>query len=679
MRLRGLVCALVGLVVLGLPAGTYAAGACPNEAAREEQHSTFLPDCRGYEMVSPADKNGANIYVTPFGTEASTDGEKIYFRARGQFADILGSGHAGVNEYIATRGEAGWVTHGITPLTAAGVEQVYQGTDYVALSEDLSSGIVNAFEIPGVPGGAPGVFNMYRTEFATGAFEAVTRSEGSTAPNAVDLSGEHFDGASGDVDHAIFETRDNLLSDASGSGRKVYEWSHGAMRIADVLPDGTVPAAGATAFSQNGGHLRKKFPMISQDGSRVFFLAPRTGAGSLKLYMRKDGTSTTWVSQSEATEPAETPSPVSFQAASPTGAKVLFTSQEGLVDADSNARIDLYMYTDGPMPESEANLTLISAGLPEGEVRDINVLGMSGDGSRVYFVASFQETSTQRLYLWEKGTLRHIADLSSDRDPMNWNPEEPTSSVTPDGMHLEFTSELPQAGGYDNNGRIEVYLYDAGTEVLACASCNPSGAAATSDAGVHPLTSASTNIYFGPGVSSPLTSDGRRVFFSTADALVPQDVNGRYDAYEYDASTGSVSLLSTGRDEGDSFFADADADGDNVFVLTGQRLVGWDKDGLIDMYDVRAGGGLPEPPPTAPVCVGEDCQGQAGIAPVFGLPASIGLAGEGNIAAAPAKPIVRGAKPKRKAKGQKRKSKRRRGKVKKSSGSSKRASRRTGR
>jgi hypothetical protein len=121
------------------------------------------------------------------------------------------------------------------------------------------------------------------------------------------------------------------------------------------------------------------------------------------------------------------------------------------------------------------------------------------------------------------------------------------------------------------------------------------------------------------------------VFFSTDEALVPEDVNGKYDAYEYDVASRTVHLLSTGTGTSDSFFMDADASGDNAYILTRQRLVGWDTDGAVDIYDVRVGGGFPEPPPvTVGECGAGTCQGAGSAAPVFDAPASLTVAGAGN-------------------------------------------------
>ena len=53
-----------------------AADACPNAAIRAQQSAQGLPDCRGYEMISPPDKNGSPAQrVLP----ASSDGNTLLF------------------------------------------------------------------------------------------------------------------------------------------------------------------------------------------------------------------------------------------------------------------------------------------------------------------------------------------------------------------------------------------------------------------------------------------------------------------------------------------------------------------------------------------------------------------------------------------------------------------------
>jgi hypothetical protein len=131
-----------------------------------------------------------------------------------------------------------------------------------------------------------------------------------------------------------------------------------------------------------------------------------------------------------------------------------------------------------------------------------------------------------------------------------------------------------------------------------------------------------------------LTDDGRFVFFSSKEALVPEDSNGKFDAYEYDTTTRTVHLLSDGKETTDSYFLDASADGHDAYFVTRAHLVGWDTDNAYDAYDARIGGGLPNPIPTPRRCTGDACQGQPPTPPVAAVLASRNVRGLGNEAPA---------------------------------------------
>jgi hypothetical protein len=130
-----------------------------------------------------------------------------------------------------------------------------------------------------------------------------------------------------------------------------------------------------------------------------------------------------------------------------------------------------------------------------------------------------------------------------------------------------------------------------------------------------------------------ITDDGRRVFFTTAEPLAAEDVNGKLDAYEYDVPSGTVHLISTGTDVSDSYYMEASADGHDVYFLTRQRIVGWDTDSAYDLYDARVGGGFPEPPTPPKECSGDVCQGAAPAPPAVALLGSGAFRGLGNFGA----------------------------------------------
>jgi hypothetical protein len=251
----------------------------------------------------------------------------------------------------------------------------------------------------------------------------------------------------------------------------------------------------------------------------------------------------------------------------------------------------------------------------------------------VYFVCAGQLIAGEPpadvggLYVWHDGALAYIGYLQ-DANESNLNSPRTswvvnsatTSRVSPDGRHLLFMTRSDAGfrgrggfAGYEHADHREYYVYSADTGRLACASCNPSGRAATVDAVTAVKDGAGTSAAT-TKLSHALSDDGRRVFFSTPEALGADDTNGVSDAYAYDVSSGTVHLLSSGVDPTPSYFIDSSVSGDDAFFVTRERLVGWDVDDNYDLYDARVNGGFPEPAAPAP-CTGEGCPGQTGSAP----------------------------------------------------------------
>ena len=248
--------------------------------------------------------------------------------------------------------------------------------------------------------------------------------------------------------------------------------------------------------------------------------------------------------------------------------------------------------------------------------------------------------------------------------------------------------------GYDNadvnSGQPdeEVYSYDALSKRLVCASCNPTGARPLGERSAIDSLGDLSGAWFEGWVSASVPgwiaskyqprylSDNGRVFFDSSDALVPQDTNGIVDVYEYEPegvgtctsasetysekSAGCISLISGGTGEQESVFADASVNGNDVFFVTSERLVGSDVDKAYDMYDAHAcTSGVPCLPAEAvvpPACETADtCKGAPTPQPsVFGSPASATFAGAGNVVpASSVTPVKAKTKPKKKTKAKK--------------------------
>lgn len=634
-----------------------------------------LPDGRGYELVSPSGKNGGDVIAEPSRTRAAVNGDAVSFVSLTAFGDAQGTG---INaEYLSRRdgtpGTSGWSTHATLPtLEPVSLDAVTNGLDTFygwEFSSDLSKGVMRTYtNLSGDPN-VVNVGNLYlRNDLLSngaGSFTLLTACPACEGVGPLDnVAPPNIGDATPDFGHIIFESRSNLVADAFGGAPKLYEWDHGEVRLAGVLPDGSVVNR---TYAGAGASKNRYTPnTISDDGSKIFFTRPPDGIStSGELYMRVDHSSTVQINASERTDcagdptcggdgiadPAPDPSgplEAQYQTATPDGSKVFFTSSEILTD-DNQGGSSLYMY-DTTKPDSDAhNLTLISPDTDPSDGVDPSVDGVvdvSADGSYVYFTAEFQlvpgvppvTDGSHRLYLWHDGTVRFVGQLTRDdatgADLIGgiYGLGQFGARVTPDGTRLLFTSQsgvgltgyeqnTPECDQNENHPCVEMYLYDAPSDSLTCVSCNGS-TPATRDAsftlsGVLGPTAQQSHL------SHPLSSDGRYVFFTSGERLLPEDRNGKKrDVYEYDTATGALHLLSSGRGIDDSFFLDATPSGHDVYIATRDRLVGWDTDNAYDVYDVRVGGGFPEPVLAAPECAGDACRGALGSAPAFSAPLS---------------------------------------------------------
>lgn len=243
----------------------------------------------------------------------------------------------------------------------------------------------------------------------------------------------------------------------------------------------------------------------------------------------------------------------------------------------------------------------------------VGVLGASTSGHVVYY------QDAEGLKRWREGTVTTIAAGADAAAPSDWPAATGTARVSADGAHLLFLSAAT-LGGYDNTDALsgeadtELYLYGpspgGGSAQLHCISCNPSGERPEGSSWIPGAEANGTTHTYKPRV---LSASGNRVFFESADDLAPTDTDSRPDVYEWEAggegsctaSSGCLGLVSSGVGEG-AHFLDASASGADVYFLTEDSLVKADP-GSIDVYDARAGGGLPEP--QAPFsCVGDLCQ-----------------------------------------------------------------------
>jgi len=611
--LMGVVLVLSVLAAIGSGASSAGADeACPNETIRIAQHATQTGDCRAWERVSPADKGG-DIVAQVQSVVAAEDGGGAVFHSLNGFGDTVGSGGDGFTVYLARREAEGWSVHSVTPQGRPEIAQVGLGPTWVMpFSSDLSHALVTGYDLPGAVGSTPERRNKYLEDTATRSLTTITRSQRGNGEDPIQYRFFEFGcaglcmwGASDDLSHVAWPTSTQMLPAGTAPGYpqgtefapslfsdpNVYTWDEGVLHLASVLPDGSAAPEGAKVEPEQ---VRGT---MSADGSRQTFEAPPTG--NSQLYLRIDHSRTALVSESENGAFTEEAQEVFFNGMSPDGRNVFFTSISPLLAADDAPGPDLYRWTDSLDPEHEDNLTLITNN--GGAVSDFTgtgspLIGMSDAATRVYV-----HSAGGRIELWEEGNGIKTIDPDVPRPitRASWLSLLGTlpgrGRVSPDGNWIAYITR-------DNEMRLYDRQRDTVTKVAASVSLTPE------------LTKNGNPEIV--GLRPRFLSSGAKVFFTSVEALLPEDTNGVADVYQYDGPSGKLSLVTSGGGGEPMEFADASADGSEVFFYTRDQLVPSDTDEFIDLYVARVDGGFdePEPSPVVP-CNGEACQG-AGSVPI---------------------------------------------------------------
>jgi hypothetical protein len=270
---------------------------CPNEAFRNGP-SAHLPDCRAYELVSPADKNGGSVdggvqlESVPAPQQAASNGELVTYASQTAFTSANPKVALTGNQYFSRRGPDGWSTEAITPpQTYPGGELDKSGDAmdyslYQGFTESLTSGFLVSEEPPLSPLAPHDFYSPYLRNLSTGTYELLSSvTPPVTKPGPVDCCQASpgfrltYGGMSADSQHAIFEANDAVVPGAIPGSQNLYEWNGGQLELVSVLPNGQAVAGGSLggvdeANRQSVENYRDFYRAISSDGSRVFWTGP---------------------------------------------------------------------------------------------------------------------------------------------------------------------------------------------------------------------------------------------------------------------------------------------------------------------------------------------------------------------------------------------------------------------
>ncbi len=598
------------------------------------------------------DKGGVDAEGFPGSVEASLSGGRVSYYSITPFPGACAL-EGGFPTYISSgSGGGGWGTEGVFPCEAPEAEDLGVSEDLSEMEVQVFGSLLTAQALPGRN------FYVRYTEPSGGErYRWLAHTAAGAGTEEFEL---WFAGFSADDQHLLVETEEPLAEGAVADAPNVFEadldkpvdeqWSLVGMippaghetcegPACVVSPGGAVAGLGAYTWPAVSRDRHYTQSAISQDGSRVFFTALPSG----RLFVREDGQSTAAVSAGAA----------HFRMATPDGVFVFYTEGEDLYRYDTLTQVreaivaPVTAMGSGDVSEDSNEITglvvskgvfrvgeeIFGTGLKRGtrvtavgehtlmiqpEATEsvspdaltgrpagvVGVLGGSGDGSAVYFVAggvlagdtreyeyvnakgehenasetAANEHEVVNLYEWYlpssgPAVVTFIARLDDagsegDGDEEDWIDYlglvfphvERRSRVTGDGGTVLFASRRSLTG-YGNSGPCggyrevcsEFFRYRAGVEGglgrLTCVSCNP-------DRAVGPLGDAllegeggGVRGSAGAWLSRNLSADGDRVFFETPDALVAGDTDSGTDVYEWEAD-GEGSCVSDVQDEG---------------------------------------------------------------------------------------------------------------------------------
>ena len=636
---------------------------CPNAYARQVTRSAYLPDCRAYELVSPGDAGGVQLYPG----ELSQD--FVFFNFLGNFisphykVEALNPGTAstpprfsfvgiagainGTNPpnsladtYTSTRTTSGWVTRYWgqkgNEVSLAGGAKCDLGMN-ICIDYHLREPFPLAPDPTDLLSNAPYVWDPEGDSLGRWPTNLQVVKEGARYVGA--------DRPSPDFSHYVFSSVNIPFTTDGKTGAPGSAYDND---IENALVTKISVRPGGEDIPKGGGGSEGeefiKFPAVSTDGSHILMTTEEEGG--VNLYMR--------VNDAVTYEIAHGKQSIRLIGMTSDGSKVVFASRDHVTPDDTDAPFsnDIYVWE-----EQTNEITRVSQGNgagnsdscepPEGPGfifcsavplkterpdSDDPIASESGD---VYFYSPEQldpnnpgVLNEKNLYVYRHGAVKDVATLDA-------NTSINRIQISPDGDHVAFLTAA-RLTSYDNEGWREMYTFNPNTGVIRCASCLPSGEPPTvlrqpeesprAQFEVPPERKAPSKDVMASQNGRFMADDGRTVF-ATSDALVESDTDGLLDVYEYVG--GRPQLITSGTSQsdllaGNRFFPGefigleaVSRNGQDIYFSTFDTLAPLeDHNGpFVKFYDARTNGGFALPGAHLPCVAADECHGDENAGP----------------------------------------------------------------
>jgi hypothetical protein len=611
---------------------------CPNQTVRQQTSSSYLPDCRAYELVSPEDAGGTMFYTGGPQSPYASNPPRLAFT--GLFGDVPGAGVSPVDTsgdlYIATRGAGGWTTRYIGPSSA---EAACVGGRPIASYKGLASTMQNdVFADPGL--GRILQWNLGNPNQCVaigGSTDLNTAARGSNAPYVWDADGslldrwptsvadvpgsvENFDcpqdpslypyppgygelnipvshfcstmvTASKDLSHFIFSTQSGLFGEggitvAPGSAYD-NDVAENSLTLVSRLSNGD-PIAQETP--PNGGPEELiQFPAVSADGSHILMgtavktqckqIDTVTGQGAdcpiISQPTRLYMRVDNAVTYEVSADQSGVGRPVRYVASTSDGTRVYFTTDRQMTVDDTDQSVDLFLWDEHSVP----HLTRVSA-------------GTGGTGNVDTCVSTW--TTDCDVQVYDDSTISSAAGNRGGLGTGSWKPPRPgytDNSVAVSAGSIYFYSPEQLDNGRGAPGKPNLYVFHDG-ELRHVATLEDDPYCLPRQTGEGPDIACSD----GALGRLQVTPNGRYAAFITTSRLTSFDNQGVAEMYRYNADTrnlvcvscdpaGSAPQSDVIGSKGGRFITD---DG-RVFFDTEDPLTSLDSNGATDVYEFVEG------------------------------------------------------------------------------------------
>jgi hypothetical protein len=512
---------------------------CPNATIRQQTSSQYLPDCRAYELVSPGEAGGVTLVNAPWAPDPYATSP-----TRFAFAGYLGalpgtdaSNSLSADTYVATRTASGWKSSyvGVPGSMALGDSVPVPSLDFGRFFDFLEGA---GFE--GVKQPLDNVPYIWDYE---GHFLERWPADAENVPGAEETEGAWQ--PSPDLSHLAFSSNNAIFTEGEEEGQTAppgsaydYDTASKTTKLISLTGNGDpIPQEpGNTSSSHEfilfpGDTLQfynfeteevsKGFPAsinpgVSTDGSHILM---STSSAPYGRFTRPLPPTRLYMRVEDAiTYEVSRGHDVNYVGMTADGAKVYFTSTEQLTSEDTDNSVDLYMWS-----QAGNQLTLVSNGA-EG-------LGDSGNSD------ACEATWTARCDVVPvKGTAGTDNSVASESgDVYFYSPEQ-----------LEGQKGVPN--------RENLYVYRGGRPQFV-ASMNP--------------TIPSEGVT-GPISRIQVSPDGDHSAFVTSSKLTSYDNNGFEEMYSFEPETGHI-LCSSCKPNGEPPHAHVTASKAGLFMSNDGR------------------------------------------------------------------------------------------------------------